>query len=248
MERAPAQSTSLSKFWDGRFRFYSAKKRYFAELVQSGFTVFQMDSDVIIQRNPWPVFRRVMQKCSLTVQSDGPIANAGMMLARPQSAETLKLLFDVAWRVQLFQHRPSVVKRVATFATPPFYANSDDQTILNDAIISAVTGNRTYLGAQARYEAKNSHNPFGKLIWTKLPEYEVHKKLISIVWRHQRRINSEGVHLSGFPYHRNQSDFICIAPQWLLGHLPDKSDRYVTHLAAARGMESKLKLLRGYNK
>ena len=33
----------------------------------------------------------------------------------------------------------------------PYYANSDDQTLLNDAIVSAVTGNRTYLGSTMPY-------------------------------------------------------------------------------------------------
>ena len=33
----------------------------------------------------------------------------------------------------------------------PYYANSDDQTLLNDAIVSAVTGNRTCLGSTMPY-------------------------------------------------------------------------------------------------
>lgn len=39
------------------------------------------------------------------------------------------------------------------------YANSDDQTLMNDAILSAVINNRTFLGSTARYEAKNKYNP-----------------------------------------------------------------------------------------
>ena len=41
-------------------------------------------------------------------------------------------------RVQLFQNWPEIIPSVVPFAKPPFYANSDDQTLLNDAIVSAV--------------------------------------------------------------------------------------------------------------
>ena len=58
-------------------------------------------------------------------------------------------------RVQLFQHHPEVIPQMFPWARKPYYANSDDQTILNDCIISAVLRNRTFLGSTARFEAKN---------------------------------------------------------------------------------------------
>ena len=45
-----------------------------------------------------------------------------------------------AWRIDLFQNHPEVVPRLVPFATPPFYGNSDDQTIFNDVLISASLG------------------------------------------------------------------------------------------------------------
>lgn len=244
LEKAPARSTSLSRFWDGRFRFYATKKFYMAVLVQAGFTVFQADMDMVIHKDPWPVFRQMTQKCSILVQNDRPIANAGMIVARPNSAEGLSLLLDVAWRVQVFQHRPSVVKKVVPFAKPPFYANSDDQTILNDAIISAVTGNRTFLGAQGRYETKNVHNPFSSLSWTSLPEFELYKALLRKTWSKKETLYVQGIKTIAFPYAENSSDYICVAPAWLMGHVQDGEVNYVQHLAAARGSAEKLRLLR----
>ena len=47
------------------------------------------------------------------------------------------MLEEMSWRIGLFQNHPEVLPRVVPFATPPFYANSDDQTIFND-VLSAV--------------------------------------------------------------------------------------------------------------
>ena len=48
------------------------------------------------------------------------------------------MLEEMSWRIGLFQNHPEVLPRLVPFATPPFYANSDDQTLLNDAIVGAV--------------------------------------------------------------------------------------------------------------
>ena len=47
------------------------------------------------------------------------------------------MLEEMSWRIGLFQNHPEVLPRLVPFATPPFYANSDDQTIFND-VLSAV--------------------------------------------------------------------------------------------------------------
>ena len=54
-------------------------------------------------------------------------------------------------------HQPTRFPYAADLLPPRLarYANSDDQTLLNDAITSAVTRNRTFLGSTARFEAKN---------------------------------------------------------------------------------------------
>ena len=85
---------------------------------------------------------------------DVGLANAGVLYARPGPC-ALGLLEETAWRIQLLQLHPEIVARIVPFARQPFYANSDDQTLLNDAILSAVIGNRTFLGSTARYEARS---------------------------------------------------------------------------------------------
>ena len=47
------------------------------------------------------------------------------------------MLEEMSWRIGRFQNHPEVLPRLVPFATPPFYANSDDQTIFND-VLSAV--------------------------------------------------------------------------------------------------------------
>ena len=97
------------------------------------------------------------------MEDSQPRNNAGVLYARPGPA-ALGLLEETAWRIQLFQFHPEIVPKLVPFARPPYYANSDDQTLLNDCIVSAVlaaaapSGNRTFrtfLGSTARFEAKN---------------------------------------------------------------------------------------------
>ena len=80
------------------------------------------------------------------------------------------LLEELAWRIKLFQRAPEAVGLVVAFAKPPYYANGDDQTLLNDCIVSFALRNRTFLGATARLEARSRHNPHGSLRWKTLPD------------------------------------------------------------------------------
>ena len=74
---------------------------------------------------------------------------------------------------------------IVRFAKPPYYANSDDQTLLNDAIVSAVTGNQTFAGSTARYEARNRYNPAGPP-WESVAEANEWKRLMSRLYKRQR--------------------------------------------------------------
>ena len=86
----PANSVSLDKFWDWRFKFYYVKKKLFADLVRLNSTVIQADIDAIWVKNPFPVLDRI--NSSIVVQRDGPFANAGIMYARRWSRAALNLL------------------------------------------------------------------------------------------------------------------------------------------------------------
>ena len=49
---------------------------------------------------------------------------------------------------------PEAVQRYVPWAKPPFYANSDEQTLMNDIIISSVNGESTYGGSTAFWELR----------------------------------------------------------------------------------------------
>ena len=104
---------------------------------------------------------------------------------RAFSEETAAVLADVAWRVQRMQHYPEIVSTLYPWAREPYYANSDDQTLLNDAIVSAVTGNQTFAGSTARYEARNRYNPAGPP-WEAVAEANEWKRLMSRLYKRQR--------------------------------------------------------------
>lgn len=163
----PSESLTMKQFWDWRFKFYYVKKQLMANLVRGGYSVLQADTDTVWLYDPLPVLRSM--PASVITMDDAPIANAGVMYARPGSAAAQHLLDDVAWRVQLFQNWPEAVARVVPWARPPYYANSDDQTLLNDVILSAVLHNQTFLGSTARFEAKNRYNPTAPP-WDSKPE------------------------------------------------------------------------------
>lgn len=188
---APSDSIVMRSFWNGwRFKFYAVKKLYFAALVRGGFSVLQADTDTVWVHDPFPMLR-AMTGSSIVAMRDVGLANAGVIYARPGSAVAQRRILDeVAWRVQLFQNYPELVGRLVRFARPPYYSNSDDQTLLNDAIVSAVLSNRThhvrtFLGSTARFEAKNRYNQKAPP-WEQQPESKLSSKQIGRTWRAKR--------------------------------------------------------------
>ena len=248
LERAPADSVSLRKFWDGRFRFYPTKKRYVASLVRAGFGVLQADTDIIFRRNPFPQLRAVVN-ASLIVQKDRPFANAGLLYARPGSAAAQALLDRLAWQLAMLQHRPSIVRRIAPFARPPYYANSDDQTALNDAIVVSVTQNDSFsLLSVAKYEARNAYHE-SNVSWTDLPQYHLWHAGVSRTWQLARRLRVNDWSITAFPLPHAPSDgaardHVALAPLWLFSHMSRRDTHYLTHFAAMRGFAAKRRAMR----
>ena len=137
---------------------------------------------------PWLDCRSM--KSSLIAMRDTGLANAGIVYARPGFASS-HILGETAWRIQMMNFWPEVVPRIVTFAkSPPFYANSDDQTLMNDAIVSAVIGNRTFLGSTARYEARNRYNP-NAIEWNSVPESKQEGRMMRLMWSRKRSEVSE---------------------------------------------------------
>ncbi|KAL1518812.1 hypothetical protein AB1Y20_003091 [Prymnesium parvum] len=246
LRKPPSDSRTMTMFWDWRFRFYFIKKLYIASLVRHGFAVLQADTDTVWVHDPFPMLR-AMQGSSIIAMKDTALANAGVVYARPGSAAAQRLLDDVAWRVQLFQNWPEVVPEIVPFAKPPYYANSDDQTLLNDAIVSAVTGNRTFLGSTARYEAKNRYNPDGPA-WDSTAESHIWRRQLSKMYKRQRSRtvtvpwDSRSTRYAILPLH-GANDSVALAPRALFAHLPYDPRNAVTHLTAARGFKAKVSTL-----
>jgi len=196
---------------------------------------------------------REMTKASLITMRDVGLANAGIIYARPGIA-SYRLLSETAWRIQMMNNWPEVVPRIVPFVkTPPFYANSDDQTLLNDAIVSAIIGNRTFLGSTARYEARNRYNPKG-VDWGSVPESKAEGQQMRAFWRAQRAYltpipwgdgQAKTKHLL-FPL-KGTEDAVVLASRVLFAHLPFAPGAAITHLTAARGFNAKVSTLQRIN-
>lgn len=254
---APADSVSLRKFWDWRFRFYYVKKAYLSRLVSAGFSVIQADTDTVWCHDPFALLRH-MDASLVVMRESGTVANAGLLYARPGSRQTRDILDEVAWRIQLFSHAPHMVGKIVRFATRPYYANSDDQTILEDVLVSAVLRSRTFLGSTAHYEAKNRHHPEGSVEWHTQPEAALQRKQLHQFWSLQqtRRTalpwalnNTSQPDETAFTSYSRWSlppstDGFVVAPTALFAMLPFSTAAAVTHLTASRGFASKVRTLK----
>lgn len=250
---APSNSITMQKFWDWRFRFYYVKKAYLSRLVTYGFSVIQADTDTLWNHDPFPVLRSMPS--SLIIMRDiGSICNAGLIYARPGSRHTRDIIDEVAWRVQLFQNYPDTVARLVHYAKPPYYANSDDQTILDDVVLSAVLRNRSWLST-FRWEAKNRYKEEG-VDWASQPEYKEQKQKMKAFWSmavatqlHVPWINATRRRITYFRWALPPSqDSFSIAPDALFALLPYHPDSAVIHLTAARGFKSKVFVLKKIGK
>ena len=59
------------------------------------------------------------------------------------------VLTELARRLHLFILHPEAVATYVPWAKPPFYANVDEQTLMNDCLRSAITNTTTYAQAIA---------------------------------------------------------------------------------------------------
>ena len=48
----------------------------------------------------------------------------------------------------------SLCTRYVPWALPPYYSNPDEQTLLNDVLISSISGTTTYGGSTAKWEVR----------------------------------------------------------------------------------------------
>ena len=124
--------------------------------VEEGVNVLQTDTDVAWLASPYPLLKTHFGNHSLVVQQDAPLVNAGVIYVQNarEGSGAAWLLQELARRVHLFMWHPEAVAEVVPWAKPPFFANADEQTIMNDVLISSIADEVTYAGSTAHWEIK----------------------------------------------------------------------------------------------
>ncbi len=148
----------VRKYWDMRFYFYDIRKDLVARLaVEEGVNVLQTDTDVAWFANPYPMLKRGgLGEANLIAQHDTPLANAGVLYAqnvKPNDGAAW-VLTETARRVHLFLYHPEAVAEHVSWAVPPYFSNADEQTLLNDALVSSICNTSVYLWSTAYFEAR----------------------------------------------------------------------------------------------
>jgi hypothetical protein len=193
--------------------------------------------------------------CTLVVQPDYPLANAGLLYARP-GPKTQLVLDELAWRIKLFQRHPEVVPRLVSWARAPYYSNSDDQTLLNDAIVSVATGQRDFHGSTARLEASNRHNDWHGPTWENTAEYPLMQHRLKSLHFEDARLpvpwqtgNADTSGSVGFiRVDLGGGECTALAPEALFsGGLHHFHEHALTHLQAVPGFNEKLKILKKHS-
>ena len=238
-----------------RFKFYYIKKLYIAKAVRLGFGILQVDTDTTWVHNLLPALRDAPV---VDRRDEGPalgqrwrhLRAAGV--ARGAAPPRRRGVARPALPEPPGGHRPLV-----HYAREPYYANSDDQTLLSDCFLSAILGERTWLTSTARFEARNRYNNLKTLPeWPQLPEAVEQKKQVQMAWKKARnRIVSIhwGVDAGAagharddtlYPSSSSAQRLAALAPRRIFAHLPHDPSNAVTHLTAARGFQAKVRALK----
>ena len=95
--------------------------------------VLQTDTDVAWLASPYPLLKTHFANHSLVVQHDAPLVNAGVIYVQNarEGSGAAWLLQELARRVHLFMWNPEAVAAIVPWAKRPFFANADEQTIMN---------------------------------------------------------------------------------------------------------------------
>lgn len=116
--------------------------------------MLQTDTDVVWLANPYPAFKTAYAGQQLITMSDRPLLNAGVFYTqnvRPGDGAAW-VLQEVSRRVHLFLTTPEAVRWYVPWARPPFYANLDEQTLMNDCVRSSIANVTCYAQATAGWE------------------------------------------------------------------------------------------------
>ena len=232
-------------YWGYAFYFYDLRKHYTSRMTSEfGINVLHTDTDVVWLANPYPALKRVFGRQQIIGMSDRPMINAGVFYAQNIAAGdgASWVLRELSRRIHTFLLRPSAVRDYVPWAQPPYYANVDEQTLMNDCVRSAIANVTSFAQATAGWEVKRHRT--GTLmnksfVWKRTPEYRLNAWLNRVVPAQGRKapldeavplnqlcgsplMRSAGV---AYPLHSVGSSAppsatLTIGPTWLFMHLP----------------------------
>lgn len=149
--RPTPPSGCMRQFYDMRFYFYDVRKTMIASLVSDhGYNVLQSDTDVVWLADPYPALSHLAAAAPgslLLAQFDLPLLNAGVFYyhgVQPSDGAAW-VAREAAKRVHSFMWTPEAVAEHVPWAVPPYFANGDEQTIMNDCVLSATNGEVSYV-------------------------------------------------------------------------------------------------------
>ena len=148
----------VKRFWDMRFYFYDVRKHMVSMLAgELGLNVLQTDTDVAWFHNPYGVLKSGENgRANIHAQWDAPFVNAGVFYAQGlrKGDAGAWVLAELHRRVALFMYHPEAVKQVVPWAVKPFFSNADEQTLMNDVLISAMTNTSCFIWSTAFFEGR----------------------------------------------------------------------------------------------
>ena len=231
-------SVLVRKWWDMRFYFYNVRKHILSRLAgELGYNVMQTDTDVAWFANPYPALKHgPMGEHQLISQPDLPLANAGVVYAqniKSKSDPAAWVLNELIERIRAFSFHPDIVPRVLPWAKPPYFSNADEQSLMNDVLASAISGQPCFIFSTAIMEVKYGGTKRTKgFVWEKTPEAMTKPKLMALVRsrneRHDYKANAcchpAGLRVCTLPRgsaKRNVSSFSYHLNSWRIGTPPD---------------------------
>lgn len=181
--KPPNPGLAVQLYWGFAFYFYDIRKHYLARMaIELGVNVLQTDTDAVWLANPYPALKGIYGGQQIVAMEDRPMVNAGVFYAQNirEGDGAAWVLRELSRRIHLFMFQPEAVAWYVPWAKAPFFANVDEQTLMNDCVRSAIANVTSYAQATAGWEVKR-HNTGTRrnrtFSWRRTPEHELLRSL-----------------------------------------------------------------------
>ena len=147
------ESLYNTKFSPLALAIFEARKVLLERLVlDHHLNVLHLDADAVFFANPYPLLKGPMAKHALIAQVDGPFVNAGVFYVQHvvRGDAAAWALQELNRRINRFTYQPESVAALphSRWARPPYFANADEQAILNDVVASSLRAVPTHAGVE----------------------------------------------------------------------------------------------------